>query len=223
MIQPGESERPVFFFHGDFNGGGLYCVPLARNLGSEHGFVAVHPHGVGSPVIPATIEEMAVDRLRSIRELQREGPYRLGGHCNGALVALEIAHQLIREGERVEFLAVLAPPESIQWENPASGFAVQTEPIPPADLTGIPHSDRPPHLLKAYHQACGRYVMRRYPGAMLVVVPHSDLARYRSLERWKRTAAQVVIHIVPGAHLSMLAPRHSGALAKVLKQYLKAP
>ena len=46
--------------------------------------------------LPASIEEMAAERLPLILEAQPEGPYLIGGHCNGALVAFEAARKLVR-------------------------------------------------------------------------------------------------------------------------------
>jgi len=40
-------------------------------------------------------------------ELQKEGPYLLGGHSFGSWVALEMAHQLKRQGREVALLAIL--------------------------------------------------------------------------------------------------------------------
>jgi thioesterase domain-containing protein len=56
---------------------------------------------------------MASHYVKEIRSLQPEGPYYIGGHCIGGLIAFEMAQQLHRQGERVAFLAVIdsfAPP-----------------------------------------------------------------------------------------------------------------
>jgi thioesterase domain-containing protein len=57
--------------------------------------------------IPHTIEEMAADYIAEIRRAQPHGPYCLAGHSFGGRVALEIAQQLTRKGERVSFLGLL--------------------------------------------------------------------------------------------------------------------
>jgi len=42
-----------------------------------------------------------------LRTLQPKGPYLLGGHCVGGVVALEMAQQLTKQGEEVKLLALL--------------------------------------------------------------------------------------------------------------------
>jgi thioesterase domain-containing protein len=49
---------------------------------------------------------MAAFYIKEIRTLQPEGPYFVGGHCIGGLVALEMAQQLHRQGERMGLLAL---------------------------------------------------------------------------------------------------------------------
>ena len=58
--------------------------------------------------MPRTIEAMADEHLEALRALPRSGAWRLGGYCNGALVAFEIARRLAIAGEKVELLALIA-------------------------------------------------------------------------------------------------------------------
>lgn len=106
-IQAGGSKKPFFYLHGDFNGGGLYCRSLARHLGSDQPFYALQPHGLDEQSIPETIEAMAEYHLKTLRKFQPEGPYLLGGHCNGGLIAFEMARQLEAEGAKVELLVMI--------------------------------------------------------------------------------------------------------------------
>ena len=103
-----EGDKPPFYYlHGDFNGGGLYCRNLARHLGMDRPFYALQPHGCDGRAMPKTIEAMAEDNVKRLRDFQPEGPYLLGGHCNGALVAFEMARQLQRERQRVDQLVLI--------------------------------------------------------------------------------------------------------------------
>jgi amino acid adenylation domain-containing protein len=106
-IQPCGTKRPFYYLHGDFNGGGLYCSSLARHLGTDQPFYVLQPHGLNDEAVPASIEEMAEHHIKTLRAFQPEGPYLLGGHCNGGLIAFEMARQLTVEGERVDLLALI--------------------------------------------------------------------------------------------------------------------
>src|ERR1041384_997395 len=101
------TKQPLFFLHGDFNGGGFYCLNLARALGEDQPFFAIQPHGLDDGPIPSTIESMAQCHLRTLRELQPTGPYLLGGYCNGATIAFEMARILESQGEKLDLVVLL--------------------------------------------------------------------------------------------------------------------
>jgi len=106
-IQSQGSQPPLFFLHGQWRGGGLYCGDLARILGNDQPFFAIVPHGLDGRPTPRTIEAMAADRVRHLLEAYPEGPIRLGGYCNGALVAFEMARQIQKLGRRVDLLIIV--------------------------------------------------------------------------------------------------------------------
>jgi thioesterase domain-containing protein len=56
-----------------------------------------------------TFEEVATAHIKALRAMQPEGPYLLGGFCNGALLAYEMARQLQASGQRVALLALITP------------------------------------------------------------------------------------------------------------------
>jgi thioesterase domain-containing protein len=58
---------------------------------------------------PRTIKSIAADYVSEIRRVQPHGPYFIGGVSFGAWVSFEIAQQLVREGERVNFLGLIDP------------------------------------------------------------------------------------------------------------------
>lgn len=110
------SRIPLFFLHGDYNGGGLYCHALARRLDAERPMYVLSPHGVDGQPLPATIEDMAAERLVALRAVRPRGPYALAGWCNGGFVALEMARRLREAGERVSITVL------IDAEAPLRGF-----------------------------------------------------------------------------------------------------
>jgi hypothetical protein len=103
-IQIGGSKRPFFYLHGEWRGGAFYCHPLAHALGADQPFYALGPYTFEGLRVPPTLEAVAKVHLESLRSIQSEGPYFLGGWCNGALVAYEMARQLRAQGQAVDLL-----------------------------------------------------------------------------------------------------------------------
>ncbi|MGH9369521.1 MAG: AMP-binding protein, partial [Thermoanaerobaculia bacterium] len=106
-IQPGGSKPPLFLIPNRL--GELYLLSdLARHLGEDQPLYAYRWIGGAqrrSP--PRSLEEMADDGVRRFRRVQEKGPYRLGGLCFGAVVALEMARQLRSAGESIALLALI--------------------------------------------------------------------------------------------------------------------
>jgi thioesterase domain-containing protein len=106
-VQPGGSRRPFFFLHGDWTGNAFFCFRLARELGSDQPFYILTPYSFdGLPITP-TVEVMAAAHIKSMRAIQPEGPYLMGGFCNGGLTAYEMARQLHAQGQRVDLLILI--------------------------------------------------------------------------------------------------------------------
>lgn len=107
-IQSGGAKHPFFYLHGDLLGGGFYSLSLARALGEDQPFYALTPHGLNGSSVPKTVEAMAASFIPMVRAVQAEGPYFLGGACNGGTVAFEMARQLEWQGQRVALLVLVA-------------------------------------------------------------------------------------------------------------------
>jgi thioesterase domain-containing protein len=227
-VQAGHPGQRLFFLHGDYNGGGLYCVNLARHLGSEQAFYALQPHGLTEPVVPQTIEEMAADHLDTLIAFQAEGPYLLGGHCNGGLIALEMAHELVRRGQQLALLLLIDPPPLLGQSLDSLPYLVKNPPgpnegrPPRLGLIDVDHEKRRPILTEIYRRACGRYHLRPYPGPLCVVEPQVKRTMQGAPVNWKQVNPAVDLAIVPGSHFTMLT-KHVEELAAVLRARLASP
>jgi thioesterase domain-containing protein len=81
---------------------------LAQELGDDQpffGFQAAHPSEFEGQ--HPSIEDMAGAYIESMRAVQAEGPYFIGGYSFGSVVAFEMAQQLINRGQRVGLVALL--------------------------------------------------------------------------------------------------------------------
>ncbi len=81
-------------------------MSLARQLSPDQPLYLIAPCGLDGGPIPPTYGEMADLHVRALREVLPEGPYRLGGTCNGGLVAYEMARRLEAAGQSVELLVL---------------------------------------------------------------------------------------------------------------------
>ncbi|MBN8246184.1 MAG: amino acid adenylation domain-containing protein, partial [Verrucomicrobia bacterium] len=99
-------RSPVFFSNVDLR--------MARRglWAADCPLYAVSQWAQGSGFVQArSMADLAEIHLKGIRAVQPRGPYRLAGYSFGGLIALEIAHQLRRNGEEVELLFLLDPSE----------------------------------------------------------------------------------------------------------------
>ncbi len=108
-IQTDGSKRPFFYLHVHYEGGAFYCFPLAHDLGAEQPFYVLDPYNFDGLRVPPTLEDMTAAYIKSMRAVQPEGPYLLGGFCGGGVIAFEMARRLCEEGQTVDLLVLLEP------------------------------------------------------------------------------------------------------------------
>jgi Thioesterase domain len=107
-IQISGSKRPFFFLHGEWKSAPFYCFTLARDMGADQPFFAPDPYDIDDLRVPPPIEATTT-HLQSLRAVQPQGPYLLGGFCNGGLLAYEMARQLHEQGQTVDLLVLMDP------------------------------------------------------------------------------------------------------------------
>jgi acyl-CoA synthetase (AMP-forming)/AMP-acid ligase II/thioesterase domain-containing protein/acyl carrier protein len=107
-VQTGSKAVPLFFLTGDLDGGSVYMRHLARELDRERTVYALPPHGTNGIPWRETIEAMALEYAAVIQTAFPQGPYLIGGYCNGGVVAYEIARLLRARGFEVGPLLLIA-------------------------------------------------------------------------------------------------------------------
>jgi thioesterase domain-containing protein/acyl carrier protein len=90
----------------------LGYVPLAKHLGAEQPFYTLQspgpgPNSTGKPYTIQEYEAVAAEYVRAMRMVRPHGPYSIGGTCEGARIAFEMARILEAEGETVALLAII--------------------------------------------------------------------------------------------------------------------
>ncbi|MCT7951982.1 amino acid adenylation domain-containing protein [Ancylothrix sp. C2] len=105
-IQPQGSQIPFFCIHA-VGGNVLSYYELASYFAPDRPFYGLQARGLDGKEPPLRrIEDMAAHYIKEILELQPQGPYILGGHCMGGLIAFEMAQQLVKAGHKVDLVAM---------------------------------------------------------------------------------------------------------------------
>lgn len=118
-LRPRGRGRPVFFVHS--HGGHVFVYQQASHyIPRDRPVYALRARGLDEGTIPfERIEDMAAYYVRLMRQVQPRGPYAIAGWCLGGAVALEMAQQVSRIGERVDPLGIIslsAVQEMPDWE-----------------------------------------------------------------------------------------------------------
>jgi amino acid adenylation domain-containing protein len=106
-IQPKGSRPPLFCIH-PLGGSILGYHKMSVYLGLDQPVYGLQPQGLDGKHPPYTrVEDMAAHYIRDIQTVQPHGPYFLAGYSFGGTIALEMAQQLIRQGEKIGIIAML--------------------------------------------------------------------------------------------------------------------
>ena len=110
-IQSSGSRPPFFCIPGGGSDATVF-QDLSRELGPDQPFYGLQARGLDATRLEGefpSVEEVAADFIKAMRDLQPEGPYFVGGHCFGCLLAWEVASQLKAQGHEVGLLVLLDP------------------------------------------------------------------------------------------------------------------
>lgn len=208
LLREGEAgSPPLFFAHGDFGGGGFYARAVLSGLGTCGAIYLLAPHGLNGLDIPDTIEQMARDFVAEIVRICPEGPVMLGGHCNGSLIAFEIARTLAASGRNVTFLAAVYPLHPWTDDMAESVAAAGSMSVRHANMSPALQALRRPSALRfeRYAQAIARYRPPRAGVRATLFLPVSEVERKSIvLSAWRQVAERVEVAMVPGDHLSCI-------------------
>jgi amino acid adenylation domain-containing protein len=116
-IKTAGTKPPLFLIHAIW-GNILFYRELVSYLPPDQPVYGLEAKGLDGKAAPITsVPEIAAYYIEAMRTVQPHGPYFIGGHSFGAIVAFEIAQQLHNQGEKIGTLAILdmdapAVPES---------------------------------------------------------------------------------------------------------------
>ncbi len=227
-LSRGGSRTPLFCIAGA-GGVALGFRALARRLGPDQPVWAMQAHGLENRGLPDwSVRAMARRHVRTLRTVQPTGPYRLAGHSLGAVVALEMARQLLAAGEETELLVLLDtfPPERGASPPVLTGGPLRrVKQLAALATTGVLPDPGLGHYLRFHRQ--GMALQRRYRtapwnGRTLVLVARDD-PDASARRRWAgHLTGEWSTHDVPGDHVGMLHEPNVAEAARVIASELAA-
>ena len=236
QLKSGSGQPPVFIAHG-LGGSVMDFYQIVKHIQTPHAIHGMQAKGIDGVEEPFDrIEDMARYSLDAVRQLQPHGPYLLIGFSLGGLVTLEMAQQLIAEGETIGLLAMLdSYPHVSQltrgqrarlstrqtWRRVAR--KLQWLGVSPPYQTTVEVSPSPAlqHFRDISYLALERYQPRFYPGKINFVraaIPTDFPADPVAV--WSNLAQELELNTVPGDHLGIMTT-HFESLASVISSYLR--
>ena len=236
QLKSGSKQPPVFIAHG-LGGSAMDFYQVVKYIQTSraiHGLQAKGIDGVEEP--QDRIEDMARYSLDAVRQLQPRGPYHLVGFSLGGLVTLEMAQQLLAEGEKIGLLAMLdsyphvsrlSPGERSRlsarqaWDRLARRLDWLGVSSPRQTTIEVTPSPAQRHFRDTSYLALERYQPRFYPGKISFVraaIPTDFPADPAAV--WSGLAKEFELKTVPGDHLGIMTT-HFESLASAISDFLQ--
>ena len=248
-LKPGDGVPPVFFIHG-IGGNVVEMLPAARRVTYPGEVIGIRARGVVRGEVPHTsIEAMAADYLKEIKQRQPNGPYYLCGYSSGGLVAFEMARRLSESGDEIGLVGLFDTTMSpVRWPLRAwlsilarrmtlLGAALRATPIRtwPVKLRtsierlrvwrGTPGA-APSIAIRVAARALiasAKYHPGFYRGQLTLFSPAGREPGLPSLESvWRKHARTVVVAETAGTHATMLSTLHADTTAACVTRHLPA-
>ncbi len=213
-------EPPVFIAHG-LGGSVIDFYQVVKYIETPRAIYGLQAKGIDGVEEPFDrIEDMARFALDAVRELQPHGPYSLVGFSLGGLVTLEMAQQLVANGEKIGLLAMLDSYPHMSYlsrEQQARLWMRQTWRrisrrlqwlgVKPPYETAVEVAPSPTlqHFRECSYRALERYQPRFYPGTIHFVraaIPTDFPAD--PAEAWSGLASEFLVQTVAGDHLGIM-------------------
>lgn len=206
---------------------GNFSYFLSRNLGPDQPVYGVFDDGWlnGSKRKRKSVESLATEYLFQLEKVLPEGPYIIGGHSFGGVVAYEMAIQLQKAGRDVPFIALFDSMSPYAREpvwslikagkiyksilRPATKRMWQFIKVPFFDaiflaVKSLPNSIRTSYLITNYLLLLYKYRPEKFKGESLLFRVRDDNSAYRQLYGWESLSSKVKNIVLDANHMSMM-------------------
>ena len=250
QIQAG-GNRPPFFAAVLAGMNALGYIPLSKHLGKEQPFYTLQtpgpgPHTTKRPYSQQEYEQVAGEYIAAMRSIQPEGPYHIGGTCEGARIAFEMTRILEAQGQAVNLLAIIDTwvIENTQnrtlwkiyyyfdrlqrwWQRPLKARTTMARDVlvnRTRRLVGSKGAQGPSEWMAAYWPGADFVPSRVQSRITVYKIPKQPFYYYGDpfLGWGSRTTTAVETHVIPhGKHLLLLREPYVRNLASAMAQTLE--
>ncbi|MDO7843037.1 non-ribosomal peptide synthetase [Sphingomonas immobilis] len=244
-IQPHGSQPPIIWLDG-----GSTFRPLADRLGDDQPFLGVSTAAVieaQGPLPPKDFRDTAKLIVKTLKQVQPEGPYRIGGWCTAGILAYAVASEMEAQGEEVRLLMLAHPFHPVAARQIGavrfflSKFKYHLDKTfaqpkgkrlryfldrlqglsDAAALAGGREAVLQPKMQSALDHSASRYTPPVYQGDVILFQPDDHPGVLDFVKEWRaQVHGEFEAHIVPGGHRTMLEAPHVDVLAGLLQARL---
>ncbi|MBN1819075.1 MAG: acyltransferase domain-containing protein [Prolixibacteraceae bacterium] len=204
-FKPDGSGIPLVFVHGD------NCDNfLPKGLDKDQPYISfIHLGSDGEQIKYKNVQQLARYYIKQLHEYEPEGPYILGGHSFGGIVAYEMAVQLNEQGYSIpllilsdsiikEYVPLFAFKRGIKarfretlfWYFCQSFFKIKRT---------LPARLRNNYILKYYDILTSKYSVPDYKGKVLLLKASKTTIGNDYLD-WNKTAPNITVEELDGGH-----------------------
>ncbi|HEY3941210.1 MAG TPA: amino acid adenylation domain-containing protein [Acidimicrobiales bacterium] len=245
---PAVPRGPLFLVHA-YLGTSILYRRLGAELASGRPVVSIHVHDLETSGLGRTsVGQMADTATAQIRAVRPQGPYLVGGHSAGGLIAYEVARRLVDQGETVPLVLLIDSPAVrsrihylwgelvLNWPDIRRASARQRLAMVRTVISSrLSHhrraepTDRVAGTIERFYRAnnvaVSRYAPPPYAGDLAVLWTRQGrrMAFGNRALGWRRVAGgQVETVEIPGAHNTMFEPAQAAVVARRLDALIEA-
>ncbi|WP_437974247.1 amino acid adenylation domain-containing protein [Sorangium sp. So ce295] len=237
-LQAGAPDATPLFLIPPLGGTVHLYRPLVQRLGGELPVYGIQPTGA-DPNEPSFMSAMSVPAIAAryveeILSVRPEGPYLLGGHSAGGVVAYEMAQQLLAQGRKVPLLLLLdtGSVQGASDRSPASALGhemAKIQAIASQRYRGFMAAMEDDARLRAEvtstWQALSSYAPQPTDASVLFLRAREQISPEdaAAVHAWMDLArGEFALQVVPGNHFTMMDPPHVAHVARAIQQRIAA-
>lgn len=236
-FQPGQpGELPLFLIQPA--GGTVFSyAKLAHRLDPRTPVYGIRAAGMESgEEVLSDLQRMVTLYIQALRSVRPQGPYVLGGHSAGGVLAFAVAQQLLAEGQEVRAVIMLDSPSLTEMKRSAGlGVEALLEELKTGQrsaaqgytdlLQALQDRDSPFRAIAAgIAQAVAGYEPPSLKARLVYVLARDEppeLDRERAQYWMEMADGTFALHRVAGDHFAILEPPRVDRVAEILKGYLR--